>query len=56
MLDNKLIISHGGKNGSWNNLNNNQELSIYHNNSFTHTNALVPNEINDAISVVPIRI
>ena len=53
MLDNKLIISHGGKNGSWNNLNNTSELSIYHNNYFTNTNALVPNEIQDAISIIP---
>ena len=28
-LNNKLIISHGGKNGSWNNLYNTQEISIY---------------------------
>ena len=52
-INDKLIISHGGKNGSWNNLSNNQEISIYQNHSFTHTNALVPEEINDAISVIP---
>ena len=51
-INDKLIISHGGKNGSWNNLSNNQEISIYQNHYFTHTNALVPEEINDAISII----
>ena len=30
-LENKLIVSHGGKNNSWNNLNINKEISIYEN-------------------------
>ena len=52
-VNNKLVISHGGKNGSWNNLGNNQELSIYQNHSFKGTDALIPLEINDAITIIP---
>ena len=52
-VNDKLVISHGGKNGSWNNLSNNQEISIYHNHSFVHTNVLIEEKINDAISIIP---
>ena len=51
-VNDKLIISHGGKNGSWNNLGNNKELSIYKNNAFSNTDALIPLEIKDAISII----
>jgi len=52
-VNNRLIISHGGKNGSWNNLGNNKELSSYENYTFANTNALIPLEIKDAISIIP---
>ena len=52
-VNDKLIISHGGKNGSWNNLGNNKELSIYKNYTFSNTDALIPLGIKDAISIIP---
>jgi hypothetical protein len=52
-VNDRLIISHGGKNSSWNNLSNNKEISIYKNYSFSNTNALIPLEIKDAISIIP---
>ena len=50
-IDNKLIIAHGGKNGSWNNLNIKQELSIYENNQWRKTSDLINMEINDLLTI-----
>ena len=47
----ELVITHGGKNSSWNNLNIIKELSIYNNNSWAQTSELVNLEINDLLAI-----
>ena len=47
----KLIVTHGGKNNSWNNLNIKQEVSIYNNNSWGKTSELTNLEINDLLEI-----
>ena len=50
-IGDELIIAHGGKNSSWNNLNIIKELSIYNNNNWTKTSELVNLEINDLLAI-----
>lgn len=47
----KLIVTHGGKNNSWNNLNIKQEVSIYNNNNWGETSELTNLEINDLLEI-----
>ena len=47
----KLIIAHGGKNNSWNNLNIIKELSIYSNNTWEQTSSLKDLEVNDLLTI-----
>ena len=50
-IDGELIITHGGKNSSWNNLNIIKEVSIYNNNHWGKTSELVNLEINDLLTI-----
>ena len=50
-INDKLILTHGGKNNSWNNLNIIKEVSIYNNNNWEQTSELESLEINDLLSV-----
>ncbi len=50
-IKDQLIISHGGKNSSWNNLNIIKELSIYNNNQWQQTSSLIDLEINDLLTI-----
>mgnify|MGYP001338587666 CR=1 FL=1 len=47
----KLMLSHGAKNSSWNNLYNRQELSVYQNGTWTKSENLIESGIYDAIEV-----
>ena len=47
----RLMLSHGAKNSSWNNLYNYQELSFYQDGMWTKTKSLITDNIYDAIEV-----
>ena len=50
-LENKLIVTHGGKNNSWNNLNINKEISIYENYLWSKSEEIIDAEIKDLLTI-----